>query len=337
MAGIADRKLSYIPISKVRTNPSALREVNRSSEKYVNLVDSIKNVGVLKPILVHETTDKDTGEIIYGLSDGLHRFTGAQDAGLDQIPAHIVPLDESQVLLTQIIANVQTIETKPAEYSAALLRVMGEHPTMTINDLAEKLNKSPTWLSSRLSLVKLTEGLQAVVNEGKMNLTNAYALAKLPEDEQAGFADRAMTEAPDVFVPTINSRVKQIREDKRKGREASPEQFVPVPHLQKLGDLRDELASKRIANTLRGKGVITDVDSFAMGVAWSLHLDPDSISAAEIKFAQKQEEKKAAKEKRAHEKDESKAQEAAETLKRLGITVPELPEHLKKPEETATA
>jgi ParB family transcriptional regulator, chromosome partitioning protein len=99
-------KLAHIPISKIRENPVALRSVNRTTEEYTGLVDSIRRSGVLNPVLVREVQDPDTKDIVYGLIDGLHRFTASQDAGQDTIPAQITSMEDAAVLEAQILANV---------------------------------------------------------------------------------------------------------------------------------------------------------------------------------------------------------------------------------------
>jgi ParB family chromosome partitioning protein len=94
--------LQEVPLAKIRENPVALRQVNRGTESYLELVDSIKQEGVLNPIVVRPMVDPETDEEFFGLIDGLHRYTAAQDAGLDTIPAHIKSMEDAQVLVAQI-------------------------------------------------------------------------------------------------------------------------------------------------------------------------------------------------------------------------------------------
>jgi ParB family chromosome partitioning protein len=310
--------LKHIKIADIRENPDALRSVNRSSEGYIGLVDSIKEVGVLKPVNVREVTDReDPSKSVYGLIDGLHRFTAAQDAGLETIPAYVLSMNDGQVLEAQIMANVHKIETKPAEYSQALLRLLGANPTLTISELSKKLAKSPKWLSDRLSITKLHEKIQALVDEGKVNLT--YALAKFKDpQEQLNFLDRAMTESPQVFIPLVTNRVKEINEAKRKGKDQSPEEFKAIPHLRKLKEVEDELTAKRMAEQFRGAGKIQNPADFLMGVMWASHMDPDSVEEAKRKWEQKKQERDEAKKKAKLERAQKQQAEAAKVLSELG-------------------
>jgi ParB/RepB/Spo0J family partition protein len=316
------RELKTVKIADIRENPDALRSVNRTGEQYLGLVDSIRAVGVLKPVNVREVPDRDDpNKTVFGLIDGLHRFTAAQDAGLDEIPAYVISMNDGQVLEAQIMANVHKIETKPAEYSHALLRLLGANPTLTINELAKKLAKSPKWLSDRLSITKLHQKIQDLVNENKVNLSNAYALAKLKDqNEQLNFLDRAMTETPQVFVPLITQRVKEINEEKRKGRDAGPEQFVPIPHVRKLKDLEEELRSGNQAQVFKGKGLITNESDFSMGVKWATYTDQDSVDAAKVAWEAKKKQREEEKKKSKIERAKKQQDEAAKVLAEVGQT-----------------
>ena len=310
---MAQGELKHIPLNKIRENPVALRNVNRESEDYQGLVDSIRKDGVLNAIVVREITDPDTKETLYGLIDGLHRYTASQDAGKTDIPAHITSMDEAKILEAQILANIHKVETKPVEYSKQLVRILAQNPLMTTSELAATLSKSPSWLAERLGLVKLAEAIQKLVDEDKINLSNAYALAKLPAEEQPNFLDRAMTMQPPEFVPTVNGRIKELRDAKRQGRAAAPAEFVPVARLRKLGELKDELN-----NPVVGKVLVTELkpksmdEAFALGVAWALHMDPATVQADRQRDAEARKAREEEKAKRKAEREEKAKKEAAE-------------------------
>lgn len=305
----ANRKLAYISVAKVVESKAALRELDRSSEKYNLLVANIKNIGVLKPILVHETVDAETGEQIYGLSDGMNRLNAAKDAGLTEIPAHIVPLDEARVLEAQFMANFHTIEMDPLDYSKGIIRMMGMAPTMNLSDICTKLQVNVDFVKKRLSLLKLKDEYQTLVTENKLNLTNAYTLAKLEHNEQENFVDRAQTQDPEIFVKLVNDRVKELRDEKRKGREAGDEKFVVVAHAKKKAVIEQEISSGSIADVYKSKGLISSTEDFKLALQWTLHLDPASVEAAKNDW---ETEKKAAREKAQAKKAASDAKKLAE-------------------------
>lgn len=316
--GDAVMHTSPLPLNQIRTNPAALREVNKNSPEFLELIASVRLKGVMNAICVREQTDPVTGAKYYGLIDGLHRFTAATEAGLVEIPAVITSMDDAEVEEAQIMANIHRIETKPVEYSKGLLRMLTRNPMMTESELANKLAKSPGWLKERLNLVKLKPNIQKLVDEGTIKLANAYSLAKLPEDEQEAFAERAATMQPGQFLPVVNGRVKELRDAARQGREAKPEGFVAVAHLRKVAELRDEAEKAQIGPALLKKnGIKTVEDAFTFALKWALHLDPDSIEVqkAEDEKRRAKREEDAAKAK--VEREKKKAEKVAASMTSL--------------------
>lgn len=319
---MSDNTLQHVPLAQIRDNPAALRAVNRDSEDYHGLVDSVKARGILNAISLREKADA-SGVAYYELIDGLHRLSAARDAGLTSIPAQILSLNDAEVLEAQIIGNIQRIETKPVEYSAQLLRMLGANPMMTEAELSVKLGKSPTWTQQRLGLTKISNPtIKAAIDEGSVNLSNAYALARLPDSEQLDFFERAQTEEPAVFVGAVNARIKDIKEAKRQGREAAPAEYVATAHLQKMGDLKAVLEDPNIVRELLSQmPVDTKEDAFILAIKWALHLDDLSIEAGQAKWQAQQDAKKAANDRRkaeraakAAELAAAKAAEAAEAV-----------------------
>jgi ParB/RepB/Spo0J family partition protein len=306
-------ELKSIPLVHIRENPNALREVNRSTENYQGLVDSIQKNGVLNAILVRECVDPNTKATFYGLIDGLHRFNAAKDAGLTEIPAQVRSMDDADVLEAQVLANVHRIETKPVEYSTQLVRILIANPTLTMTELATRLSKSPTWLSERLKLVKLSKKIAELVDEGKVNLSNAYALAKLPEDEQANYVDRAMTEQPQQFVPAVTARVKELKDASRQGREAKPSEWVANPFLRKIGEVKDELNTQIAGKTMLAQFNVTDpLEAWKLAVQWVTNMDPVSQQRLKAEDEARKKELAAQKEKQKQERLAQKQKEAAE-------------------------
>lgn len=305
-------KLKEIKLDLIKENPVALRAVNRQDEGFQGLVDSIRDNGVLNAILVREMKDEETGETYYGLIDGLQRFSASRDAGRETIPALVKSMDDAAVLEAQVITNVHKIETKPVQYTTQLIRILAGNPTMTVADLARKLSKSATWLHERLGLAKLSKPIAELVDDNKINLSNAYALARLPEEEQTAFIDRAITMPPAEFVQQANSRAKELKDAKRQGRDPNAPSFTPMPVLQKLADLKSEWESPVILPKLIAASGITDpVEAAKLTLAWTLKMDPDSQAAALANHEARIAQQKAEKEKRAEEARKKRAEAAA--------------------------
>jgi len=303
-----------VNLSDIKPNPVALRTVDRESEGYLNLVASIARAGVLNPINVRERTATIDDEEItyYELVDGLHRFTASKDAGQETIPINVVTADDAEVLELQIMGNVIKIENKPVEYSRQLTRIFAGNPTLTVSEMASRLCKSPTWVSQRLGLLKLDDNVAEAVDDGKIAVSNAVALAKLPREEQATFVEQAMVMAADEFVPTVQARAKELRDARRQGRKAEDNVFTPIARVRKLGDLKDECSAPSIAPQLvEQQGVTNPVEAFTLGVAWAISLDPSSITVQRAANDEKRANAELAKQKRAIDRENKKAAEAA--------------------------
>jgi len=323
-------ELKTISTSGIRENPVALRNVDRQSEDYLGIVQSMRERGFFGAITVREKLDAETGVSFYELVDGLHRFTAAKDAGIDMINVDVVSLTEDQVMEVQIMANIHKVETKPVEYSKQLMRLLTRNPLMTESELATKLGKSSQWIKDRLGLNKIgSEDIAKLIDSGEINLSNAYALAKLPPEEMADFLDRAITLPPDEFVPAVNARVKEIKEAKRQGKDPNAQAFQPVAHMQKLGDLKSEMETGEIGKVLCQEcGAKTPLDGFALGVKWSLHMDPKSIEIQKGKDEERKKEREEAKQKREAEKADKKAVEAKKKAEEAAIAAEKAKEAL---------
>lgn len=321
--------LKHINVSEIYEPEESLRKVDRTTEGYLGLVESIRLKGVMNPITVREVQDEE-GKIIYGLVDGLQRLSASRDAGKESIPCHVIDVEEGKLLESQIIANVHKIETKPVEYSKAILKIIEGNPLLSREELATSLAKTPSWLSERLGLLKLTEEIAKLVDSGEIKLSNAYALAKLPPEEQPDFVDRALTMPPQQFTPTVNARVKEIRDAKRKGKDTGPAEFQPVPILRSRAEILQELEQSQLMPKLI-KGIDNVADAFKMCLKWCLNLDPASAEMQKIKDEERKAEKKRQLEKSKVERTRKRAAEAAKKAADLKAEA----EKLEKEEATA--
>jgi ParB/RepB/Spo0J family partition protein len=308
-----------VPVKAIRENKEMLRGCNKQSPDYQELKAGIQSKGLLSAISV-----RDLGDGTYGLVDGLQRWNIAQDLGWEFIPAQIVSMAEGEILEAQIVANAQRIETRPVEYTKALLKLLAMNPTLTMSELARRLGKSITWLSERFHLLKLNPQIQELVNENKIPLANGYALSKVPEEFQSQFLESAMTQSTTEFVPQIQKFVKEHREAIKQGRSADPQAFIAVPHLQKLTDIKQELETGHIAIVLINNVQPKDLkEAFLLGVKWSVHMDPLSVDASKANYEKRKKEADEAKKKRAEEraakKEAAEKEEARNALNAVGV------------------
>jgi len=315
-------EVKVVSLLSIRENPVALRGVNTESEEYVGLRDSIARLGVLSPLSVRRRTENVSGSEVeyYELVDGLHRYTAANDAGLQEVPVNIVSLDKAEVLEAQIMANIHKIETKAVEYTKQLQRIFALNPTMTISDMATRVAKSPSWVQQRLNLLKLEKSIQELVDADKITVANAVALSKLPPEEQLLYVDQAMTMNTDEFAPTIQTRAKELKDAAREGRASKPVEFVPVPKVRKTSELKDELNAGSIGPELcRQVGVKTPEEGFALAIAFVLSLDPISVTQQIAANEEKKRILEEAKKRRAAERAKKRADDAAKVAAELAV------------------
>lgn len=307
-----------LAIDKIRENPVALRAVNRESEQYIGLVASIKEKGFIGAISARKQIDSNTNEEYFELIDGLHRWMAARDAGLSEIPVVVMALDKMGVMEAQVMMNVHKIDTRPIEFTHQLQRMIIMNPTMTISELASKLGKSTTWITARLGLLKLEENIQKLVDDGKITLSNAFALAKLEKEEQVNFVEQAMTQSPAEFAPAVNARVKEIKDARKAGRESTEPGFQPTAFLQKKSEIETELKSLSTLKQLIAEANITDpVEAASLAIAWVLNLDPKSVAKQQADFEARKAKQKEAAEKRKLERANKKAEEAKKEAEEL--------------------
>lgn len=308
-------ELKRIPLSSIKENPAALRNVNRNTEEFQSLVASIKSRGVTQPILVRELPTTAGEEQQYGLVDGLHRYTGSLDAGLKDIPAFVKNLSDGDALEVQIINNLHKIETKPAEYTKGLMRLIASNPLLTMAQMAAKLNRSTEWLNQRLNLLKLKDEIQKMVDNGQINLTNGCMLGKLPDTEQNDWVERAMTLPPNEFGAQVLSRKKELDDAKRQGRAANPAGFVPVAHQRKMSEVKTEIENPQVGAILcKQFNASTPEEGFKLALLWTMHLDGNSLKIAEEKFNKLKEENEKRKAAAKAEREKKKAAAAAEAV-----------------------
>lgn len=303
-----------VPLSSIRENPVALRTVNRECEEYQGLLDSMRAKGFIGAIIGREKTD-EAGDTFYEIVDGLHRYSAAKDLDLPEISVDVQDLTDTQVLEAQIMMNIHRIETRPVEYTKQLRKILKANPDLTEAELASNLGKSTKWLQDRLGLTKLDTRVQELVDDGKINLSNAYALAKLGPDDQVDFIDRAVSMPQDEFKSQVNARVKEVREARQRGEDAPASTFEPRAFLQKVGVIKDEMESGAVGSRLT-QGLSSAEEGFRRAVEWVLHLDPESVEeqrvADEARRRAREEAKKERLAKKAREKAEKLAKAQAE-------------------------
>ncbi len=281
---MSNDQLKMVPLSAVSVSDIALRGVNVEGIEYQLLRDSIARTGkVLESVLMKETEEEGK----YILCNGLQRYTASVELGFKEIPALITEMDDKEFAISQIITNSRRVKTKPIEYTKHIIHIFSEDPTMTFTDMCHLLSCEPEWLNGRLSLLKLKDEIKPLVDNSDIGLSNAFLLAKLPQDEQDNWVGAAQNEPASEFVPKVRERLNEIQKEKRG---LKVDAFVAEPKMRKAAEIKDLYADLSAVKAIV-KGIKDPVAAAQYMVKWIVQMDDVTIAEKEAEHAKLREEK----------------------------------------------
>jgi ParB family chromosome partitioning protein len=179
--------LQTIAIDRVR--PGKLQpRTHMDDAALAELADSIKEQGVMQPILVRPV-DGGRFEIIAGE----RRWRAAQRAGLREIPALVKSVDDNNALALALIETIQREDLNPLEEALGLARLVEEFG-LTHDQAAKAVGRSRSAVSNLLRLTQLAKPVQDHLMSGALEMGHARALLALPVAEQGGAAARVVSE-----------------------------------------------------------------------------------------------------------------------------------------------
>ncbi len=165
-----------VPIEYVKANPKNPRR-HFDSEELDNLAASIREKGILQPILVRPLRGKtDSYEIVAGE----RRWRAAQRAGMHDVPITLLEINDREALEIAIVENVQRSDLNPLEEASGYENLL-EQFKYSQNDLAKVVGKSRSHIANTLRLLKLPNSVKKMLAEGK--LTAGHARALLAHDD----------------------------------------------------------------------------------------------------------------------------------------------------------
>lgn len=152
-----------------------------------DLTNSIKEKGVMQPLLVRPSDDPNIFELIAGE----RRWRAAQRAGLHEVPVIVREVDDREALELAIIENVQRADLNPLEEAMGYEQLMSQFE-YTQSDLAQVIGKSRSHVANTLRLMKLPEDVREMVATG--DLTAGHARTLITADNPAALARRIVGE-----------------------------------------------------------------------------------------------------------------------------------------------
>ena len=198
---------SVVDINLVEPNRDQPRKVF-DEDALIELADSIKQVGLLQPILVQ---DRDG---YYEIIAGERRWRACKIAGLKEIPVIIRKFTEQEIVEISIIENIQREDLNPIEEAMAYKRLLDEF-NLKQDEVAEKVSKNRTTITNSLRLLKLTEEVQQMIVDGKLSTGHARAIISIENPtEQVEIAEKIFDEKMSVrdvekYIKSLNKPAKQ--------------------------------------------------------------------------------------------------------------------------------
>jgi len=173
--GTKSRNLPVAFLKPNRFQPRRFFDANELKE----LADSIKEKGVLQPILVRPTDNREVFEIVAGE----RRWRAAQLAKLHEVPVIIRPFSDGESLEIAIIENVQRAGLNAIEEAFGYQELINKF-TYTQEQLSDVIGKSRSHIANMLRLLKLPESIREMITDGRLSAGHARTLVGVPNPEQ---------------------------------------------------------------------------------------------------------------------------------------------------------
>jgi ParB family chromosome partitioning protein len=171
-----------VPIEQIIPDPDQPRK-DRDQARLTDLAASIKEYGVLQPLLVREYGLLDDGRTQYMIVAGGRRYAASQQAGIARLPVVVRDTEGAMLRLTQLIENVQRQDLAPLEEARAFMEIM-DAEGLSAEQLGMRLHISGQKVRDRL-LVLGNQPIADAVQRGQMGTAVAAEVLRLPDEGQA--------------------------------------------------------------------------------------------------------------------------------------------------------
>ena len=215
-------------------------------ETLEELADSIKNQGVLQPLLVRE---KASGR--YEIIAGERRWRAAQIAGLKSVPVSIKKVNNNDAAKIALVENLQREDLNAMDQSRGLQRLQMEF-NLSQEELAKSIGKSRSAVTNLLRLSKLDKKVQGYLESGEIEMGHARALLGVDRDTQVALAE-------EIIKQSLSVREAEKLASRKKTTKKSVQKTTKDPNIISLErELSEDLgAGVRIQSNKSGKGKLT--------------------------------------------------------------------------------
>jgi len=206
-------EFKIIQLSEIQKNPYQPRK-EFSEEKIQELAQSIKENGLIQPIIVRQSP-----VIGYEILAGERRYRASLVAGLSEVPVIIKNLSDQDMMIHSIIENLQREDLNPIDEAKAYQSLIDKG--FTHAEIAEKMGKSRPYITNLVRLLTLPDFILNEVEAGKLSQAHARLLIQLSTDEQKKLLYRIQTE--DLSVRQVEHLLK---EEKNKKKSKEKDHFI---------------------------------------------------------------------------------------------------------------
>ena len=243
MAG-QDQQVTQIPIEELQTNPLQPRGVI-SPDSLVDLVDSIREHGILEPLVIAKTPAG------YQIIAGERRWRAAKIIGLKIVPAIIKETTPRGMLEMAIVENVQRVDLNPLERGRAFQR-LNEEFGLSTSEIARRVSKSQAYVSNALRLLTLPDALKDgllsnLISEGHARALAAIADVKLMiEAYKVVLKENASVRRAEDLARRFNNQIGEVKVHKKRVKIVSEDlDRMRDEILQSLGGEKTEVKLTR--------------------------------------------------------------------------------------------
>ncbi len=232
LAPVEGAYFAEVDVTSITPNPRQPRQVFEE-EALAELVHSVKEVGLLQPVVVRRT-----GENRYELIMGERRWRATQEAGFSTIPAIVRETSDDAMLRDALLENLHRSQLNPLEEAAAYQQLLDDFGC-THEELAGRIGRSRPQISNTLRLLKLSPAVQRRVAAGVLSAGHARALLAVSDPEtQDRLAGRVISEGISV------RGLEEIVAVGDLGSEKKPRPRGRKPHAPALDDLAGRLSDR---------------------------------------------------------------------------------------------